>query len=103
VNHCASSDTIYVTVQDIAQSDPGKIQEIISLYPNPVRDIFYIDNPSNSQLTAILSDAFGKTAGEWTLAAGKNELNISGFKAGMYILRLTDRKGYSSETKLIKL
>jgi hypothetical protein len=103
VNQCTASDTIRVTLRDIAQSDPGDIQPMINVYPNPVRDIFYIDNPGNAPLKATLSDASGRIAGKWDLVPGKNEQNIPECKAGMYTLRLTDGKGFVYEIKIIKL
>ena len=100
VNYCASSDTIRITRENVTETDI-KEKELISLYPNPVKDILYIENPETDDLNATLKNSAGLLVETWNLVKGLNEFYIGDMKPGLYILQLSGN--IKSEFKIIKL
>ncbi|MDD4149628.1 MAG: GEVED domain-containing protein [Bacteroidales bacterium] len=81
--------------------------ELISLYPNPVIDEFYVlvDATENTSLTLSITDISGKLIYQNQVAIKKGEnkisLNASNFVEGFYILTLHNEKNRESR-KFVK-
>jgi photosystem II stability/assembly factor-like uncharacterized protein len=66
----------------------------LRLYPNPVADFINIDwmQPGASQGWVSIYDASGRKAGKYRINQGKNVIDMSGVKKGVYFLLLEDGK-----------
>ncbi|WP_445732054.1 RCC1 domain-containing protein [Mariniflexile sp.] len=70
------------------------------VFPNPVKDILTIKNPSNLPISSFsIMDIFGKTV--LKQAESSNQINVESLKQGMYFLQTT-LEGKNSITKFIK-
>ena len=74
----------------LAVSDNGNVEKNISLYPNPVKDILFVDfnQEKFSNSTYQLYDAQGKLIKNGNFSQKKNELNFSMLPASVYIIRI---------------
>lgn len=71
------------------------------VYPNPSKETLNIIN-AESGSTVVLYDISGKLILQAFLTAGKNQVDISKYAAGNYVLEITDpanHKGYARITK----
>ncbi|MDO6761293.1 T9SS type A sorting domain-containing protein [Tamlana sp. 2_MG-2023] len=71
---------------------------IIKVYPNPVQDILYVNIKEKDQI-GILYDVSGRMVRQFAFTVGKNSIQLSDLKAGIYFLKF---KGNSNTQKLIK-
>jgi hypothetical protein len=69
---------------------PNNLKPHFSLYPNPAHNQLFIENPINEPSNIILTDLYGKTLLTNYIKPGKNNIDISALKPGIYILRLND-------------
>jgi glucose/arabinose dehydrogenase len=74
----------------------------ISIYPNPAKDYFTIENKNKHELSIKIYDASGK------LIVSQNgqsletvTINTSGFSRGLYLLVAEDVNGYSFKSKVM--
>ena len=75
-------------------------ESLIKLYPQPAYERLYINSPVNSTIHWSVSDLFGRVL---IYSSTRTEfINISGFAAGMYLFRYTDRNGNTGTIKFIK-
>ncbi len=73
--------------------------EGLLVYPNPTKEILYVDINQRSNYSVI--DMFGKIIKTGKLQNGQNELYITRIPSGVYFLQLTNDKG-SIIKKIIK-
>ncbi|NJK87344.1 MAG: T9SS type A sorting domain-containing protein [Bacteroidales bacterium] len=66
----------------------GEVSETrINVYPNPVKDVLYIDFSNGSEkITFELFDICGNVVREGVV--NQNKIELSELKSGMYILRM---------------
>jgi hypothetical protein len=76
----------------------------ISLYPNPVQDVLYVDFHEESYKNSefLLYDAQGKPIKQGQLNQKKNELNLSMLPQSMYILKVMQDGKNTKTFKIIK-
>jgi len=71
----------------------------VSVYPNPATDILNIDIPANTEINSIaMYDVLGKKS---NVSLVNNQLNISNFARGIYVLSLETSAGTLTK-KIIK-
>ena len=63
----------------------------IAIYPNPAKDIINIESDITSDLNYCIYDVSGRVYLTGQLA--DNRINVSGFRKGVYILRLSQQSG----------
>lgn len=74
-----------------------------TVYPNPVKDIFYVSNPVETYFDIYLSDPIGKILFKARIQ-NKDPINISNYPKGVYLLKiLTDQIKKTNTYKIIKL
>lgn len=73
---------------------------IISLYPNPVHDLMYINHYSHGN--AEIVDPGGIILLRFTINPGLNTIDPGNIKPGIYFLRITDKKGIRVR-KIVKI
>jgi len=67
-----------------------KAYQQISLYPNPTSDLLYVETPY--ELNYEIYDVLGNKIASGTANTGKNEINVSEFPVGMYIIKTNKGK-----------
>lgn len=74
------------------------------IYPNPVRDILYLNTPTENILTAYILDMSGRIVQNHSITQQTEhlELDVSQLQAGVYILEYQTLSGKSSKIKWIK-
>ncbi|MCD1117051.1 T9SS type A sorting domain-containing protein [Chryseobacterium turcicum] len=71
----------------------------IQVYPNPVKDVFKINNPEKLQIVSVeVMDATGRVV---KVLKGSEEYNVSDLPKGSYILKILNNES-PKITKLIK-
>lgn len=72
----------------------------LNLYPNPVREILYIENPANYTITSIqIIDLLGRIV--LSEKSNVKQLNLSGLKSGILFLRIATENGIITK-KIVK-
>jgi hypothetical protein len=59
----------------------------VNVFPNPVHDKLIIVSESNSKIPYILYAVSGIVLSQGYIHPGKNTLDVSGIKPGIYILK----------------
>lgn len=88
----------------LAVSEDGNTEKNISLYPNPVKDVLFVDfnQEKFSNSTYQLYDAQGKLIKNGNFSQKKNELNFSMLPASVYIIRIFSDNKMMKTFKIIK-
>jgi hypothetical protein len=88
----------------LAVSENGNAEKNISLYPNPVKDVLFVDfnQEKFSNSTYQLYDAQGKLIKNGNFSQKKNELNFSMLPASVYIIRIFSDNKMVKTFKIIK-
>jgi hypothetical protein len=68
-----------------------EVLNALSIYPNPTRDLLYVD--INKQSNYGLIDMLGKTVTTGSFIQGNNELQLRNYEAGIYFLKVTNSSG----------
>jgi PKD repeat protein len=96
INSCGKSDSVTKQVQiSIPSLIASDWNNLIKIYPNPVKDFLTVSNPENIYTEIIIQNALG----QFTLSQSfsqSNKLDISHLKSGIYFLQI-----YNSEGKII--
>lgn len=69
------------------------------LYPNPAQSTVVVEVETGSDYYVTISDLSGRTALSQHVSAGKNEISVSAFQPGVYLVRLIDSQSGRSELK----
>ena len=72
--------------------------ETIKIYPNPVRDIIYIQNAPETDFTVRIYRINGALALTSKSSSGSNTIDVSNLQSGLYLLNMNGRT-----FKIIKL
>jgi hypothetical protein len=73
---------------------------VITIYPNPVKDILYIDGLQNYHSIEVI-DITGRIVQQQTVSAGTGSINVHSLSKGNYILKLKSNAGIQT-LKFIK-
>lgn len=88
----------------LAVSESENTEKNISLYPNPVKDVLFVDfnEEKFSNSTYQLYDAQGKLIKNGNFNQKKNELNFSMLPVSVYIIRIFSDNKMVKTFKIIK-
>jgi plastocyanin len=76
------------TVQSVVAGMDDKTRLNISLFPNPAMDFLRIENRNNVEFTVSVTDFNGKKIISTTVPGnGGNNIDISGFQSGSYVVQ----------------
>lgn len=91
-------------ITTLSTSETQNLVKNISLYPNPVQDVLYVDFHEESYKNSefLLYDAQGKLIKQGQLNQKKNELNLSMLPQSMYILKVMQDGKNTKTFKIIK-
>ncbi|MEX2379898.1 MAG: T9SS type A sorting domain-containing protein [Vicingaceae bacterium] len=92
------SDTVSFYVKTVTGIKENSLDKI-TIAPNPVKDVLFLNDLDNEEYSYEIWDAQGKLIELGRLRGSK--LNLSALKAGLYIFRLKNKNG-ESEQKFIK-
>lgn len=81
----------------LATADIAKLK--LSIHPNPVKDILYIDH-DNSVEQVIISDLSGRQIK--TIKLSENKVDVGDLKSANYIVTIIDKEGKQQSSKIIK-
>jgi hypothetical protein len=93
------SSTNYIFCPSLSV-DNTAFEKNISIYPNPNNGYFTIE--AKEEETVKVFDLVGKLIYTSNLTIGKNNIDISSYKAGIYVLYTINGTGQTSALKLIK-
>jgi hypothetical protein len=84
-----------------AEAKP-QLQEI-KTFPNPASNTFeiMINSQTNEAVTFLMYDVTGMQLKEMSLQPGKSEINCEGLRAGIYIITVTDSKGFNYRSRVL--
>ena len=82
-------------ISTLAENNSNDALTIVSLYPNPTRDILNIETNSATKLNYTVINYLGQVVKSGSIE--NNSLNVSNLNAGVYILQIND--GQKSITK----
>ena len=101
--YIANSSTVYKIIDSSLATDSFS-KSGLSLFPNPVKNEFTINNSNQINLSkAQLFDMSGKLLLSQNLAnSGANLINVSHLTSGLYLIAIEDTLGNKYQTKLIK-
>lgn len=95
----SDTQTITVSVTDVTEAVPAEVTSVndlgdrISIYPNPANGIVNIDGKNSNIRTVKLMDFAGKILLEKAAIAPQMSIDISTYKAGVYIMSIQTDKG----------
>lgn len=84
----------------VSTGDAARPFESVHLYPNPTRDVFYVDLPSSAPAEMRLYDVSGRLMRQ-ELVASKEALATSDLPGGMYIVQFRLASGEVFSKKLV--
>jgi surface protein len=91
-----SNHPIWGTCPNISVSE-NEIGSELNVFPNPTKDILYVQAPENSSL--ILVDINGKTIRQLTTERVETSIDMSSYAQGIYVLQILI--GEAVETRMI--
>lgn len=95
---CTGTDTIQVTNTGIA--DPSN-KNLVSIYPNPINDVLFINNYSANTVEVSIFDLNGKMILKSAAANGINKMDVSTLSAGVYMIEAKAGEN-TSRQRLVK-
>ena len=95
------SPPLAVVVTSLSQSIDTKNE--MAVYPNPVREIVYIDGvQAGQQYNWVLYDASGRQVLAGELQADRPQVDVHTVSDGLYMLRVVSSQGQASTFKVMK-
>jgi len=94
-NKAIGNITAIVVPHDYHPTNSTNIKEYddIDVYPNPFVDIINISNPTIDKLEIILSNSLGQIVLKTNIHNSLSKIDLKSIKDGIYIIKLTSRKG----------
>ncbi|MEI6851277.1 MAG: T9SS type A sorting domain-containing protein [Bacteroidota bacterium] len=87
----------------VDKEDAGSVDFQCNVFPNPANDrITFTTNLSNSKLRLDILDINGRLIQSYDCNGSKKEMDVSGFKKGVYILKISSAQ-QNSFVKFIKM
>ncbi|MDD3124106.1 MAG: T9SS type A sorting domain-containing protein [Candidatus Izemoplasmatales bacterium] len=80
------------TVEEPIAIKQVTVDNQLSVYPNPAKDMLYISNLADNSIITI-SDITGKQLVAYSTNTGKDGVSISGLSTGLYIMTVRDAAG----------
>lgn len=80
----------------------SEIKNVLSLYPNPVKDYLVVTSKISEDFQAKIYDMLGKQILSEINNTKNEPIKVSHLEAGLYILKVTTREGTSQTIKFIK-
>ncbi len=75
---------------------------IITIYPNPAKDVVNFTNINNVSSITILNTVGQTLLNKANISSASATINISNFENGLYFINLTKNNGEKEVMKLVK-
>jgi len=86
---------------DLVETVPENVEALFSVFPNPAKDVLYINNENEKNLNITIFDLQGKKVLEERNYSGSH-LDISSLQPGSYLIDIKDNSGrFEQSTKLV--
>ena len=101
-NACGS-DSVCIAIDALGSVGLQSIKgfEEIRLYPNPARDVVYIDNALPGTRVDLIN-AVGQNLGSSILQSNNAKINVSSLPPGFYLLKFTGSDGQTGFARFVK-
>ncbi|MCD7972432.1 MAG: fibronectin type III domain-containing protein [Candidatus Azobacteroides sp.] len=73
----------------------------MKIYPNPVEDILYIENPESVSYILILTDIHGTVCWKEEIRNLQSEIKVGNLVPGVYLLILSTEEGYTVSSQVL--
>ncbi len=106
LDDCAGSpgtqfnDALFNSSGATLSTEISELLDVLLVYPNPTRDLLYVDVNIKSKYRVI--DMLGKIVNTGSLNQGKNELHLRNYEAGIYFLRITNGSGFVTKKIVVE-
>lgn len=94
-----SNGTLYRFSSSFVNVEEEVAQPELSIYPNPTNDLVWLQSPAFGNQPYTLRSMSGAAVLDGTLRPGKNQVDLGGLPAGMYLL---DTPASSHPTRIVK-
>ena len=74
----------------------------VTVYPNPVKEAWYINNKERKLLTIMIYDITGRIIVRRESAAAHTEINLSSYPSGIYLYKISGTEGIYLQGKILK-
>jgi len=89
-------------VESLIGIEENVLEQTLHVYPNPIQNFLFIENSNNDPLEVEINDLKGNTIFNSKLRQRNSSINLSNFKAGIYLVNFkTDKNNLVK--KIIKL
>lgn len=97
-------DYLYYYNGQFLSINGNEVSSNITVYPNPIDDVVSINisDEFGNISHAKMYDVQGKQCGSFNLTCGTNQLNMTGFESGLYILKIQFTNGKVLTNKIVK-
>lgn len=99
-----NSSTITFINSNVASNDPSDPYHGITIFPNPVTDILYINLDQVKVQQVQIADALGKIV--WSQPIGNAQQNlqlrVADYKPGLYLVRFVTEEGFFSKKIIVE-
>lgn len=76
----------------------------VSIWPNPTTDRIFISNNQSSEFELVsIYSSDGKQLQQFTKFNAGNSIDMSSFAPGLYLLKITDKAGNTTTSRIIKV
>lgn len=100
-NNC-SSQSESITISAVSIDDFEFSNKQVKLYPNPTKDFFIVDSQFDENIQLEIFDLTGKQIqNQISIKKGLNTIELSQVSKGIYLVKITNKKGYHLLEKLI--
>lgn len=84
---CPSTDSVTITISICTGIDVNN-NELTNIYPNPTNGLFTIKLNNYKNVSLTITDAIGKEIMNKTITSNTTQVNLQGYKKGIYIVKL---------------
>lgn len=88
--------------QEISGEKPGQTTMQVLIYPNPVKDLLYIETDMTDQLSIKIISLSGQEILSHTMIGNSKQIDLSGYGPGIYFVTVSSRE-FVRQEKIIKL
>lgn len=102
-NYVTVTDELVIDV-DIPMTVENKTQNIIRIYPNPAKDLLTVNTGSYDSMTGFSIEIFNPSGAkiyQSNLNLPNQQINISGWAAGLYLVKIIDNAQKVIDTRKI--